>query len=426
MRHFVWPLVRRCITGLVLLLAIPAMSAVALLVILGIDRTDVSDDPDLVLTPDGFELEQQLATTIGFRSGLIRPATTEEARLIYSEYESPEVSPSPSDATIESLDEVEATGVDQPAKDPSPAPAAWVATFGRLSMCSKDSRAQAIVAVESYLRPAWVRRLEEEIVQSIYVMTGHLVDWSLGRAQIRPSTARKILTDASDRISAAGLVNRIEMTNAVVLEQTGDTCASVILTELAIILYGDKGDTPAIHALRHIGGKPVPTIPGVVEYTGVVQAIASDIMPAAQHNRDLLMNPGEQPELPAENNKVSLSYYPTSWSDKRPEVCLRAFGDSSIEAISFAPKTNPPQRNISFGPPLTFDHWALVISLPDPATVLSPNEALSLLKMTNAAHAHANDANGDIKLIADTAIQNAASLARNNQCDAVVFSIWRN
>jgi len=61
----------------------------------------------------------------------------------------------------------------------------------------------ALVAVENFARPRWQRRLEMAVAKGWLLLTGRLPDLSLGIAQVRVSTARKLEaaggTPVSDR-----------------------------------------------------------------------------------------------------------------------------------------------------------------------------------------------------------------------------------
>jgi hypothetical protein len=54
---------------------------------------------------------------------------------------------------------------------------------------------QAIVAAENYNRPKQLRFIEWMYADAVQWFTGHLPDMSLGKAQLRPSTVRRVLAD---------------------------------------------------------------------------------------------------------------------------------------------------------------------------------------------------------------------------------------
>jgi hypothetical protein len=83
--------------------------------------------------------------------------------------------------------------------------------------------ATAVVAVESYARPSWIRSLEFTIARAYLATTGTLPDMSLGAAQMKPSTAVKIVaqTEPSAALPVIELWRRLK-----------DTCESVRLARL--------------------------------------------------------------------------------------------------------------------------------------------------------------------------------------------------
>lgn len=96
--------------------------------------------------------------------------------------------------------------------------------WGELELCLPQLRragdgdlrslAIAIVATESYLRPGWVRQAKFAVAWVYWPVFGALPDISLGVAQMKPSTAARLLaSDDMDKIWAS----------------LRDTCASVAL-----------------------------------------------------------------------------------------------------------------------------------------------------------------------------------------------------
>lgn len=213
-----------------------------------------------------FEAVSTLSQNIAYRTGMIRLTTsTERATLEQCQ----------SNSRIKSKEYL------------------WVPTTNPIEQCTNDDLIKAIATTESYLRPAWRRDFEESVSITIGTIVGKFPDWSYGPAQVKPSTALKIMSLAVDdlianfilpsdfTLEAHGVTRQTLARSLISPEGEGHSCLSITLAEL-LLVTGD-GETPEDHALRHIGGRSIPTIPGIVEYSSVVAAIANELSQAEQN-----------------------------------------------------------------------------------------------------------------------------------------------
>lgn len=314
--------------NLILVAIIPVVFAFVLSAIFTIGKTDVSEPSEN--TADGSP-ESRLATVIAFKAGLIRLSTEKENQKII-------------DWEL-SNDREKYTGFRKPSFH-------WIATNVDLDTCGSNITSGVIVAVESYLRPAWVRSLEIDLVYMISTLTGHYPDLSLGVAQIKLSTARSLLEDASKQLNTAGVSIKLNLSDSVLFSDISNfyICTSVGLTEMAILMRGKANDAPSTHALRHVGGKSIPTITGVVEYDGIVNTIVKLLLPTGDpiENRDILANIEAKSREPKATEKQNIStdnesdessvqvsenligYEAAQWPNQKPAYCL-AFLENNIK-----------------------------------------------------------------------------------------------
>lgn len=288
----------------------PILMTVIVAALLNIGITDV---PTTESAPDRLQgseaLTERLATSIAFRAGLLRIATAEEREFLNAR-EDPE----------------RQTGV------------IWVAALGGGAGCSLSDAATAIVATESYLRPIWRRKLEQEIGTSMALLVGWQPDWSYGPAQIKPSSARDLMAQAADRLA----VRTGAPPGLPPVTPTPDwlsDCSGLSIVDLALVLNGGEEVPLRSHALRHVGGKRIPTMPGVVTYEGVVTQLGSVLSAARGTMLRLISDPEVKDEGGGQYDFGPLPSLSTSdWQDVLPLACLRFRNpqSSSADALAFA------------------------------------------------------------------------------------------
>lgn len=274
---------RHILSRLLMVGLLPAILALMFTAVLVIGGAEWSVNPDQARTYNS-PVVGRLAGNIALKSGAVRRLTDDEIELIETYVEqNPDIDSSLSGLFV-------STGIG----------------------CYSDSLPNAIEAVESYLRPLWFRNMEEQVGQTIYQIFGRYPDWSYGRLQVKPSTAQSILESTNRTRSELGLGELSVPPHNELAEYIIQRCYAAQLTRLAITLR--PNDTVKSHALRHVGGEGVPTIPGVVEYSSVVSSVQG-ILFDAERNSELLTNAssGFVPDSP--------NYF-TSYAtpSERPEV----------------------------------------------------------------------------------------------------------
>jgi hypothetical protein len=80
----------------------------------------------------------------------------------------------------------------------------------------------SIVAAEKYNRPAFVRSSEALLAHAVYSVTGRAPDFSLGLAQIRPSTVRADLTQQ---------LGALDLGDDALLDYTLDDCTNIVAAD---------------------------------------------------------------------------------------------------------------------------------------------------------------------------------------------------
>jgi hypothetical protein len=306
---------RKLLLPILLAILLPPLATLTLGAILAIGETDTSygSDPQAMtaLAMGREDTQRRLGTTIAFRAGLIRLAAPDEVELLR--------------ATVPDLYRRETI---------------WFPVYDELDFCANSRSTIAILATESYLRPAFLRRTEQIAAEITQALTGGWPDWSYGPAQIRPSTVARIadLTDARLRqLGATAVLDR--QGEALVLELQ-EPCPSAALIDLSLSLAAEAGDGPKEHALRHLGGLPVPTLPGVIEYTDMV-AMVESILSVADENAVRLSDA----QFPAEEEApLTFDRFPddvvwpaTGWTEPQPRLCLTDTNGSYAYDRSFAP-----------------------------------------------------------------------------------------
>lgn len=129
----------------------------------------------------------------------------------------------------------------------------------------------AAVAVEKFHRSALQRRAEWLYAQAMLAATGRLPDLSLGPAQIRPSTVRRLLGSGAP-VDASW--QRLATDDRAMASALMDECRSLGLAAAVLQRAACSGcDDPAGHALRSYAGQRRQT-GAVVDYAPVVQAMA--------------------------------------------------------------------------------------------------------------------------------------------------------
>lgn len=311
----------RQILPLLMAILVPPLATLVLASILVIGETDVAftsaprDGASGLGGPD--EMQSRLATSIAFRAGLIRLATEDET---------------------EQLRKANPDG-----QFPGPV---WLGVTAG-SGCARDPAVMAILATESYLRPAFVRRSERIAAEIVAGLTGHWPDWSYGPAQLRPSTAERILALAGRRLARIGPVPDLTPDRAELVSALMDGCASAALVDLSLLVAAEAGDGPQEHALRHLGGKRIPTMPGVIEYTGIVARVTNVMLRAERTSHELFGLDEEQYSEDPGVHQVEPPRLPedmTAWAEPVPSHCVRDTG-SGIELLPVTGAPSNPSTN---------------------------------------------------------------------------------
>lgn len=131
--------------------------------------------------------------------------------------------------------------------------------------------AVAAVAVEKFNRHALHRTLEWALSRSTLALTGRLPELSLGPAQIRPSTVRRLVA-----AGVGGAAWRpLGRDDEALAQALGDECRALALATavLATQACTDCPD-PAAHALQAYGGQR-PRTDAVVDYVPIVRTMAA-------------------------------------------------------------------------------------------------------------------------------------------------------
>jgi hypothetical protein len=129
----------------------------------------------------------------------------------------------------------------------------------------------AAVAVEKFNRHTVHRALEWALARSVLALTGRLPELSLGPAQIRPATVRRLV--------AAGFGGAqwrpLGQDEHALAQALGDECQALALATaiLATQACTDCPD-PAAHALQVYGGQR-PRTEAVVDYVPIVRTMAA-------------------------------------------------------------------------------------------------------------------------------------------------------
>lgn len=206
----------------------------------------------------------RVAANILLQSGYLVEASMQPdeatGRVAYSMLLRPEVSACaypPTGGGGEAADAAEDAGPEKP-------PAL---DMGRASML-----AVAAVAVEKFNRTELQRRFEWAYAQAMLAVTGHLPDLSLGPAQIRPSTVRRLLASG---VPVDEAWDDLATDDQAMLTGLMDECQSLALAAAVMRMYACTGcDDPADQAVRSYAGQRRQT-GAVVDYAPVVGAMAS-------------------------------------------------------------------------------------------------------------------------------------------------------
>lgn len=312
----------RLFLPIILAIFLPPFATLAVGSILAIGTTDSPFASDPAVMTVGFmgqeELRNNLGTSIAFRAGLIRIASTEETEVLQKAH-----------------------------PDTYGAGPIWLPVYSGQDFCASDPSSAAILATESYLRPTFLRATEQIAAEILHGLSGSWPDWSYGPAQIRPSTALRITTLVEGRLAKLGATARVDNAGAGMFASLNDPCNAIALVDLSLAVASEAGDGPKEHALRHLGGVPVPTLPGVIEYTDMVDRVTLII----DQSRNTMVALNEA-RFPSEAEEPGLIGPPqlwipmpgTDWSEPLPKLCLRememeyvhdrAFGSADEDASS--------------------------------------------------------------------------------------------
>lgn len=298
------PALRHALSLTALAVLGPFALAFVLLVGFSVTETDVPDDA--LRSRHEMSPDMRLAIAISYRAGLIQRTSDKEREL---------------------LDDARSS-VGWPRNYIGPD---W--SRAHVNDCGTFApTAEAIVAVERYLRPPARRAVEHNLAYFLHTVTGRYPDWSLGVAQIRPSTAQVIMTDAlawlSARhlLSAAGMPDPADFPRAAMVRMVQDACYAADLVNLAVTTHPGKTGS---YALRHMGGRPVPTIPSVIDYARIVDRIATTVLPMASQNQLLITSGGELDRYDPAHPNDPLVLIPNVWHDF-DGVC---FSNAVLEAL---------------------------------------------------------------------------------------------
>ncbi len=203
--------------------------------------------------------------------------------------------------------------------------AIWLPVFDELGYCTNARSTVAILATESYLRPPFVRRTEQIAAEIVHALTGAWPDWSYGPAQIKPSTVERIASLTDERLGELGAKASIDRMGENVVEALQAPCDAAGLIDLTLFVAAKVGDGPKEHAFRHLGGTPVPTLPGVIEYTDMIATVVDVLAIAEDTSRFLtsLQNAGDDAGWEEEPGPTGDIVWPaTGWNEPEPRICL--------------------------------------------------------------------------------------------------------
>ncbi|MGQ0564038.1 MAG: hypothetical protein ACT4OK_03070 [Gemmobacter sp.] len=340
------------------LLVIP-LAAVSIGVVLLIGRTDV--DHANPAEGNTHRLTYDLATAIAFQQGLLRLATPEEARTIFLKER----------GFADGSELREGTAI----------PPAFLPTMSR---CSDDNASAAIMAVESYLRPTWVRLFEHDLAQTLQTVFGFRPDWSFGPAQMRMGTARRILDTAVHRLKTYGITADLQIDDARLFDLIIDDCAAEELVALAAAVDPRIAVPVPELALRHVGGSPIPTLPGAITYSGVVSTLADEVLSDAEMNRGRLFEDDEDAGYVTEErtDPPPIPLHALASENPPPLYCLNNPDDDDGQTIRTTFGAGPDTWPFSDTPPARLD-----IGLVGQDVVrdqIEPHDMLYLLKIARA------------------------------------------
>lgn len=209
----------------------------------------------------------------------------------------------------------------------------WAIMSSPIERCAFDRITRVLVAVESYVRPEWRRRLEIAIAHLIYDITGNFPNWTFGIGQIRLDTARHAMQTAMDRIEPVfgTQYNRLP-TEEELFNLLEDECSNVSIAQL--IMLQSTADTPTEAAKVYRGGKSNLAVPGVVSYESLVTELATMDMPMTTGG---IFNVFMKDELSCEEKdwKFSVSEFPaeTVVDETWPVVCLDRRSDCKVHLM---------------------------------------------------------------------------------------------
>ena len=154
----------------------------------------------------------------------------------------------------------------------------WFPMESPIANCAHDRLVGALVAIESYARPEWWRRIEISVAHLVHDLTGYFPDWTYGIGQIRLKTARGAMRAAVDRITtvfgaeAGGLPS-----DEVLFDLLKNDCDN---TRIAQLVLAEKNPESAIEAAEvYHGGKSNLVVPGIVTHTNLVLELIEMVMP---------------------------------------------------------------------------------------------------------------------------------------------------
>ncbi len=203
----------------------------------------------------------RIAVNILLRSGYLTSAALQTDAVTGRTVYSVELQPEIDTCATPQLTEAEQEAAQAPARR------------GVLDLHQARTLAIAAVAVEKFNRTAAQRALEWGLARSALALTGRLPDLSLGPAQIRPSTFRRLVANGGTGAADWGALAGDEQALAAAL---ADECQSLGMAAglMRMAACTDCGDHPAVRAVMAYGGQRRRT-DATVDYTAIVLAIAS-------------------------------------------------------------------------------------------------------------------------------------------------------
>jgi hypothetical protein len=387
--------VLRLFLPVVLAIVLPPAATLFVGSMLVIGETDTPFGSDPAVGPDDYsgqeDMRRSLATTIAFRAGLIRMASAEE-----------------DDRLKKAQPGLYDLGTN------------WLPVFSEQTYCATNPSAVAIMATESYLRPTFLRRTEKIAAEILYGLTGRWPDWSFGPAQIKPSTAGRIAALAEARLADLGLAAPIDHKSEAMFESLHHPCAAIALVDISLAVASEAGDGPKEHALRHLGGVPVPTMPGVIEYTDMINMVVL-VLDQAQRRMDDLNQVqdgpfGDPTFIGPPQRWIVLPG--ADWTEPQPRLCLRETEGSYLVDREFGPL---PQdvASVPLASAILVERYP-TDALWDVNTPISWDEAARILHRSHTAAGAVGLGINDLRIAAPGAYPNTEALAETNYCDAVL------